>query len=219
MKKCLSIIVYFAITKLSVAQVVAVSKEPMHRNVFENGYLRVLDVHVLPGDTSLFHKHETPSVFIVLNPVKTGSEVIIESGTSKALLKDSVITFESFEKSPRIHRVWNEDTIEFHVMDVEVFNKKRLNITPAVKPPAFKLVFDEATLRGYRLSLSSGIKITLPASYPYLVVCLDNAANKVMVNNKSFGRKGDYLFIDPGQQVSFQNVGTETFSFAVLEIK
>src|SRR6476660_3927863 len=99
---------------------VPVSKEPMHHNVFENAYVRVLDVHIKPGDTTQFHKHETPSVFILLHSVKTGSEVIVEEAKATVLKKDAFISFEGFYKSPRIHRVWNEDTIEFHVMDVEI---------------------------------------------------------------------------------------------------
>lgn len=66
-------------------QVVPVRDEPMHHNVFQNEYIRVLDVRIRPGDTSQFHKHETPSVFIVLHPVKTGSEVRIEEQKATAL--------------------------------------------------------------------------------------------------------------------------------------
>src|SRR6478736_1140948 len=102
---------------------VPVSKEPMHHNVFENAWVRVLDVHIPPGDTTQFHKHETPSVFIVLHPVKTGSQVIQEEQTSTALRGDSSISFESFATTPRIHRVWNEDSTEFHVMDIELLSK------------------------------------------------------------------------------------------------
>src|SRR6187200_2749079 len=127
MKKFSLLVTLFFLSKFCHAQI-PVSQEPKHHNVFENSYVRVLDVHLLPGDTSLFHKHETPSVFIVLNPVKTGSEVIIEDGTSTALLKDSAISFESFSKSPRIHRVWNADATKFHVMDVEIVTKIQRNI-------------------------------------------------------------------------------------------
>src|SRR5271154_5328225 len=59
---------------------IPVSMEPRHHNIFENKWVRILDVHIPPGDTSLFHKHETPSVFLVLSNTKTGSEVIIEPG-------------------------------------------------------------------------------------------------------------------------------------------
>ena len=36
---------------------IPVSIEPRHHKVFENEYVRVLDVHIVPGDTTLFHKH------------------------------------------------------------------------------------------------------------------------------------------------------------------
>ena len=43
---------------------VQVSKEPLHKKVLENKYIRLLDVWMQPGDTSLFHIHSTPSVFV-----------------------------------------------------------------------------------------------------------------------------------------------------------
>lgn len=218
MKKYSLLLALFFVSKFCQAQV-PVSQEPKHHNVFENNYVRVLDVHLLPGDTSLFHKHETPSVFIVLNPVKTGSEVIIEDGTSTALLKDSAISFESFSKAPRIHRVWNADSTEFHVMDVEIINKNQRNIAASPKPAEFRLLFDEKWLLGYRLTLKHNSKLVLPAGNPFLVVCLNDPFHKVKVNDKSFSKKGDYLFIPPGQQITFSNDDQRSYALAVIEIK
>lgn len=97
---------------------IQVSQEPMHHKVFENDWVRILDVHVPPGDTSLFHMHSTPSVFLILSKTKTGSEVLVEP--AKISLSDGNIWFEGFYEKPRIHRVWNEDTVEFHVIDMEL---------------------------------------------------------------------------------------------------
>ncbi len=99
MGKCFTLFTFFLQALLCSAQV-AVSKEPRHRNVFENNVVRVLDVRVPPKDTSQFHKHETPSVFIVLNPAKTGSEVITEEIKATALSKDATISFEGFYTTP-----------------------------------------------------------------------------------------------------------------------
>src|ERR1051325_1213192 len=107
MKQFLFLISIISMLQTHAQEAIAVSKEPLHKKVFENDYLRVLDVQIAPGDTTQFHKHETPSVFISLHPVKTGSQVIIEDGTATALSPDRSITFEGFYKSPRIHRVWN----------------------------------------------------------------------------------------------------------------
>src|SRR5882762_10137388 len=87
---------------------IQVSQEPRHHNVFENAWVRVLDVHIPPGDTSLIHKHSTPSVFMILSNTKTGSEVIVEP--EKPSFNDGHIWFEGFYTTPRIHRVWNSDT-------------------------------------------------------------------------------------------------------------
>src|SRR4051794_29788024 len=109
MKQFLFLISTISMLQIHAQEVIAVSKEPMHKKVLENDYLRVLDVQIAPGDTTQFHKHETPSVFISLHPVKTGSQVIVEEGTATVLSLDRRISFEGFYKSPRIHRVWNAD--------------------------------------------------------------------------------------------------------------
>lgn len=102
---------------------VMVSEEPMHHNVFQNDFVRVLDVHVSPQDTTLFHRHELPSVFIVLTSVKTGSELVSDGSIAAAPVTYGNIWFDGFYTKPRVHRVWNSDTAEFHVMDIELLKK------------------------------------------------------------------------------------------------
>lgn len=210
--------IFFLKSLLCLAQV-PVSKEPRHHKVFENAFVRVLDVHVPPGDTTQFHKHETPSVFIVLNAVKTGSEVIMEEAKAAALSHDAAISFEGFYTKPRIHRVWNEDTAEFHVMDVEVLRKENYKESAPIQQEGFQLLFDEKPVRAYRLTLNAGKNIQLVKQMPFLVVGLFNTSQNVVVNKKTFSKKGDFLFIQPGDSVQFTNNGQPPYSFAVLEFK
>ena len=62
--KTLSFIVALLFYSFKVAAQVQVSKEPRHKKALENKYVRLLDVYIQPGDTSLFHIHSTPSVFL-----------------------------------------------------------------------------------------------------------------------------------------------------------
>jgi hypothetical protein len=217
MKKCFILFAIFFQSIICCAQV-PVSKEPRHHNVFENAFVRVLDVHLPPGDTSLFHKHETPSVFIVLHPVKTGSEVIIEEAKATALTKDPTITFEGFYVKPRVHRVWNSDTSDFHVMDIEILNKVHQNISP-MEQAGLQFLFNEKPVTAYRLSLDAGADIKLIRESPFLIVGLSDATNNVMVNKKSFSKKGDFLFIPAGEPIEFSNKAESEYAFAVLELK
>lgn len=197
---------------------VAVSKEPRHRNVFENQYVRVLDVHITPGDTTLFHKHETPSVFISLHPVRTGSQVIVEERSATVLSLDRKITFEGFYKSPRIHRVWNRDSSEFHVMDIEVLTKGDRNIEPAITTTGFTQLFDAPPVRAYRLVLKGNQKLNFERSGPILLIGLNNAGN-VRVNKKFFSKEGDFLFVNPSEIVALKNNTKMEYIFVILELK
>jgi hypothetical protein len=199
-------------------EAVAVSKEPLHKNVFENEYLRVLDVHIFPGDTTQFHKHETPSVFISLHPVRTGSQVIIEDGSSTALSLDRRITFEGFYKKPRIHRVWNADTSVFHVMDIEILTKGDKNIGEPIAIEGFRQIFDAPPVRTYRLTLKPNQEFKLERNAPVLIVGLNNSAG-VWVNKKSFNKEGDFLFVPSSEKIELTNKQQQEYSFAVLELK
>jgi redox-sensitive bicupin YhaK (pirin superfamily) len=202
------------------ASQVPVSQEPLHHNVFENAWVRVLDVRIQPGDTTQFHKHETPSVFIVLNPVKTGSQVIQEENSSTALRGDSAISFESFATTPRIHRVWNEDSTEFHVMDIELLSKGQAAMrSPFSNVPNCQLLIDAAPARVYKLNMEEGKNLQLNNKRPLLIVGLTDIIGNVSVNNKSFSRKGDLIFIEPGKSIQILNQSGQPYSFAVLELK
>ena len=197
---------------------IQVSKEPRHHNVFENTWVRILDVHIPPGDTSLIHKHSTPSVFMVLSTTKTGSQVIVEP--EKANFSDERVWFEGFYTKPRIHRVWNSDTTEFHVVDMELPNKNPQPIDPPMEITALKLLFDEKPVRGYRLTLAAQEVIHLPKrKAPILVVALSNTSGSVTIHDKSFVKKGDFLFVKAGDEISFSNKGDVQQSFAVFELK
>jgi hypothetical protein len=217
MRKLYILLLVLLQTLDSLAQV-PVSQEPRHRNVFENNYVRVLDVQIQPGDSSQFHKHETPSVFIVLQPAKTGSQVLQEESKATALAKDANISFEGFYITPRIHRVWNEDSILFHVMDIEIISKEHSSSTP-IEQKDFQLLFDEKPVRAYRLTLKAGLAIEMKSDRPLLIVGLSDGRNQVSVNEKSFGKKGDFLFISPGSSIRFKNPEQQSYAFAVLEIK
>lgn len=198
---------------------IPVSQEPRHHKVFENAWVRVLDVHIPPGDTSLMHKHATPSVFMVLSNTKTGSEVIIEP--EKANFANGTIWFEGFYDKPRIHRVWNSDTTEFHVIDMELPNKNPQPIDPPLEMNSFTLLFDEKPVRGYRFTLPAHGAIRVPQrKAPVIVVGLSKASGKVTANQHiSFVKKGDFAFIPAGSEMEFSNKGMADYDFAFFELK
>jgi hypothetical protein len=203
---------------------IQVSEEPRHHKVFENAWVRILDVHIPPGDTSLFHKHSTPSVFFILSKTKTGSEVIVEP--KKLNLQNGNIWFEGFYDKPRIHRVWNSDTVEFHVIDMELLNTvsgtagQSKASTKPLDIPSVNLMFDEKPVRGYQMVLPAHASLRIPGrTAPFVIVGLSDATGDLSVNKKPFSKKGDYLFIPSGDEISIVNKSGKEESFALIELK
>ena len=212
-------IALFLVIQICEAQV-PVSEEPLHHKVFENSYVRVLDVHLVPGDTSLFHKHETPSVFIVLSNAKTGSELISDGSIAGAPVTYGNIWFDGFYTKPRIHRVWNNDTIEFHVMDIELLNKAYKDPGSPIEQRSIHMLFNEKPVRSYSCLLNAHSTINInDRNGPLLVICLSNSDGKVSVNKKIFKQKGDFIFLPGGTKSSFINTGITDAQLAILELK
>jgi hypothetical protein len=219
-KKLFLIALLFPFFLASWAQV-PVSKEPLHHDVLDNAYVRLLDVHIPPGDTTQIHIHATPSVFIILTHVKTGSQVIQEENHSKSPIPHyGNISFEGFYMLPRIHRVWNSDTAEFHVMDIELPNKNYITIDSPIRQEAFTFLFEEKPVRAYRLNLGPHLEISVkPRKAEILLIQISDSANSVYANKKSFLKKGDFLYIPSGHSIELKNRGAGKSEFAFFELK
>jgi hypothetical protein len=200
---------------------IPVSQEPRHHKVLENDHLRLLDVHIPPGDTSMIHIHATPSVFVILNNVKTGSQVVSEEDHSRTPIPHfGNIWFEGFYEKPRIHRVWNSDSSEFHVMDIELTNKNYITINGSIKQAPFTFLFDEKPVRAYRLDLQPAANISiLPDGADILMILLSDSTAPVHVNEMNFRKKGDFLYVTSGTGLGIENRSHEKATFAFFELK
>jgi hypothetical protein len=197
---------------------IQVSQEPRHHNVLENEWVRVLDVHIPPHDTTLMHIHSTPSVFLLLSRAKTGSEVLIEPG--KPLFTAGDIWFEGFYDKPRVHRVWNEDTVEFHVMDIELLHRSS-TFSGEVSVPYSQTLFDAKPVHAFRVVLGPGKGFTQNAlATPFLVVGLSGPSADGVVNDRPFTKKGDCLFVPAGSTLRMANKSaTVDQQFALFYLK
>jgi len=204
---------------LTTAQV-AVRNEPRHHNVFENDYIRILDVFLAPHDTTQFHVHNTPSVFAIYTNTATGSQ--LKSGQpTKDLSKAGSFWYDSLS-TPRIHRVWNEDSVWFHVMDIELTGGKSHNNPDVLKDPLLQLSFNEQQANGYYLQMKPGENIELPPSATgYLFLSFGDAGVAYKINGYTqhcMMKPGHYIWIDPGKKFSITN-GNRTGNFLLLQLK
>lgn len=98
---------------------VLVEQEPHHHIIFENQYVRVLDVVVKPGETTLFHKHSLDNVPVILTNADNRTQFAGKDwGTTPA--KAESVGFIPGAAKPYVHRINNQGSTVFHVIDIEV---------------------------------------------------------------------------------------------------
>lgn len=163
---------------------VAVRFEPRHKVALENEWIRLLDVRVAPGDTSLFHIHEIPSYFIPLSNTAIGSEVKGQA-PQESRFAVGATWYNGFENGPLIHKVWNSDTNVLHVIDLELLSTKK-SALPFLELKNFKIDFENEKLRVYKFEMSPNQTITLPSlKTPMVIISLSGGEIGVRTASKS----------------------------------
>ena len=220
MRKYFLLIVALNSTMLVRAQV-HVRNEPRHHNVFENEFVRILDVHLGPGDTTLYHLHNTPSVFIIFTNTNVGSQLIGKQPQKGANITGEV-SYDSLN-SPRTHRVWNEDSVWFHVMDVELTNTKQKKDITVLDNAALKLLFNKQQVNGYNIELKASGNLQVPPSASgYLLVSKTASIIEFEINNAAQNRimkPAHYIWIEPGKSFTIKSNSNQPANFVLLQFK
>ena len=198
-----------------------VRDEPRHHNVFENEFIRILDVHLGPGDTTFYHLHNTPSVFIRFTNTNVGSQIIGKQPQKGANITGEV-SYDSLN-IPRIHRVWNEDTSWFHVMDIELTSTKQKKNIAVLQNSALKLLFNKQQVNGYNLELKAANNLQLPASeVGYLLICKSESIIEFKTNTVVQDRimkPSHYIWIEAGKNFSIKVMNNQPANFVLLQFK
>ena len=214
------LLVFFLVTVYSQ---VPVRFEPGHKVAFENEYIRLLDVRIMPGDTSLFHIHQTPSFFIPLSNTAIGSQVKGQL-PQESKLKAGATWYNGFENGPLIHKVWNNDTNALHVIDLELLSTRNTTLPATAQLMGLKIDFENEKLRVYKLDISANQTVSLPL-LKAPVVLISVAGPEVQIQNA--GKKGSiyqikagaFQWLEPGEDLLINNKGIGTANVILILLK
>lgn len=194
MRSAITLMLYVLLVSNAKAQV-PVSQEPRHHPVFENDKVRLLNVLLPPGDTTQYHVHSTPSVFIMFTATRTGSQRIHEQ-PEPGISGSGQVWFEDLsEPHIKVHRVWNADTSVFHVMDIELLAKEASFVANPQPIQHAQLQIDTPWATVYKVHLEKNEELNLrDLVSDYALVTIDSAEVKATQNGKALD-----TFIEPGQ--------------------
>ena len=178
-----------------------------------------MNVWLQPGDTTMFHIHSTPSVFLHFSNATMGTQV-----KGRDWVKDTAIAgtawYRSFSPDILVHRVSNPDTVPFHVTDTEILSS--FDSTSKRAPLDFPLLFENEKVFAYSLAKNSFTTGIINNRGPMIaelvtggiVYYVDAATGK-----KTQIKSGGYQYIEPGATFSLGFEGNEEVNMVLFEIK
>lgn len=219
MKKRITVLSTLLLCFTAIVAQVQVSEEPLHKPVLQNNYIRLLDVWLQPGDTTWFHIHSTPSVFLSFTNTALASEAEGEDWVNEQFVQGKA-WYRSFTPDTLIHRVTNVDSVPLHVNDIELLSY--YDTLTYRRKLYFPLLFENERVTAYSLTkkyYATGIVKNRGPIIAELVsgdlVYYTNA----QTNQKTEIKAGEYLYIDPGLSFYFSFKGNQPVNLVLFEIK
>jgi len=201
---------------------VEVRDEPRHRRRFENDFVRVYDVLIPSGDTTLYHRHTEDTFYVAVNEAtvrdRTWGEDEPRTGTAPA----GSCLCRPHRARPLIHQVHNLGSTEMRLIGAEIKVSPPVVSAAALDAPGHRLTLERDRLRVYELALEPG-QSTGPITYGFsaLTVLLSVATLHTVRGDGSeqtaIHAAGDVLWQPGPTTMTITNVGEQPCHAAVGE--
>jgi hypothetical protein len=203
------LLAYASVGELQAQRTVVVHEEPRHRLVHTEGDLKLLDIQIQPGDTTLNHTHVSPIMY-----------TFISSGTGPSGGRVSANT--QYLTEPSTHAVSNDGTHLFRIIALAHYGPPVASVT-ANRPEglAGEPQVENEWFRSYRLELAPGEQTpVIRPGNPSVVVQVSEGHAEV-TKEEGFGADleamGDWTWRDANSPYQIRNAGTTPLSVVVNE--
>src|SRR4051812_4623646 len=116
---------FFVLLPLAAAdRPVPVVKEPYHHAVFENPYVRIIDVTIAPGVMTQYHVHDIASVVVYLTKSSNASQTWGQTDKTPRNTTPADSRYAPYDEQALTHQVTNTGNNVFHVYDIELLRPK-----------------------------------------------------------------------------------------------
>lgn len=204
----LSGLAFFAAGELEAQRVVPVHLEPRHRQIRVEPDLKLLDVQIQPGDTTLHHTHNEPIMYTFISSGEGSSNGRVSSNTA---YKDEAYT----------HWVTNEGPGLFRIIALAHYGPATDGETDRAPEGLSNPQLENPWFRSYRLELAPGEQTgIIRHSNPAIVIQVTDGHTDVSKENghgADLVKMGDWTWRDPGTAYRIQNAGTTPVSVVVNE--
>jgi quercetin dioxygenase-like cupin family protein len=203
---------------------VPIEKEPWHQLKFENRYVRLFDVSIPPGATTLPHIHVNDAVGVRLTDATLVDDAVGEKPSEVSVARGSV-SF-SYRPTPLTHKVTNTGTTPYRNLLLEVLpsTKSSPDTASLADVPGHTLVMENDRVRVVRLVLAPGESTKVHShALRGIGIALTKGELSIEVPGKDLKTiqlsPGDYQWHEIGTTHSLTNVGATAIEVVDIELK
>jgi len=210
---------------------VPVHDEPHHRQVFQYGPVRILDMQIPPGDLSWFHTHEWPVLYMTLGqaPIRnqnpggewTGGTRRTNEAPREQPAAPRATSFTGYFERPSTHRIENVGDTLFRAM--VVVNETAGNDATSIGEAGFDTEpeLTNGWFRAYRIALEPGAS-TAVHEHSTPVVLLQATDGTGMTDGPmkfELNEPGQWAFYDAGAGHAISNLGESPLEVLEIEVR
>lgn len=199
-------------------------EEPSHQLVFVEGPARVLDVRIVPGVTSGYHKHRFATLYVIIQDALVANQFWdgdwSASGPRDYREPGATVDNANYVENPYYHRVRNEDDRTFHV--VAVINERPVSRLDEPQETAGAII-DNGWFREHRVRTAPGAtSAALQYTNDVVVVQYSAGSSHIVENGTAHGFKGApgaFSWHPAGSAFSIANRSATEMEFVLVEVK
>jgi hypothetical protein len=206
--------------------VVPVESAPFHLEVFENEYVRFLNVLIPPGKVGAYHRHSIDFAWVTVEATDRLEITVLDKPMELASLKSGQVVFSGYSKAPLIHQVANAGQTSFHVIGIEILDSHPGRFSPSTRAdvPAYTSVLDNERVRGWRLVLQAGESAAvISQTAPGIRMVVQGGDTVESAGDKPDHElnlvRGDFVWQAGGTTRAVRNVGTSPVEWVEFELK
>ena len=175
MTRFILILLLVGTSRVFAQEPVPMHEEPRHRLVLTHQQLRVMDVRIVPGDTTLFHVHDVPALYVAISVAPVDIQFLKGQwgGTHPAAdpgrKPGDVNVDTAYVRHPITHRVTNVGRQLFNLVAITSSTVSPQETGPTEMPGAPEIQNRWFTQSRVRLSADS-IHLWYSAAAPTIVV-------------------------------------------------
>jgi hypothetical protein len=204
----------FLLVSIASAQV-PVREEPHHKVVLENDYVRLIDVHIAPNDTTLTHIHAAASVIVFLSKTTIGTQIVGDKPNISDV-NPGQTSYAAYDEKPIKHRVWNQGAAKFHVMDIELVKQKPNDDSCSIiSQKGIKLQWVQKLVRTYNIHIEKAKEYEIQKSdCAHLLIDISGIVSAVSPGSIRMIKEGSFVFFP--SQTDFKISGNNSDAECVL---